>query len=147
MRDIYWFDFRRKEIRIGGKVDQKYGAILHGTYQKMMDGKVIMEGIFYKGMRHGRWIQLDKNDLLVDKEKYFRGWPKESLVAYYSREARKMKEIIPIEYGEREGNYFYFFDTGKVGVAGEYKWDHRVGDWIEYYPSGRRKMGQERTFG
>lgn len=139
VRDIYWFDFRRKEIRVGGKVDQKYGAVLHGTYQKMSDGKVIKEGIFYKGMKHGRWIELDKEDLLVDKEKYFRGWPKESLVSYYSREQQKMKEIIPIEYGEKEGNYFYFFDSGKVGVAGEYKWNNRVGDWIEYYPSGRRK--------
>lgn len=139
VRDIYWFDYRRKEIRIGGKVDQKYGAILHGSYKKMLNGKVITEGIFYKGMKHGRWIHLDKNDLLVDKEKYFFGWPKESLVTYYSREQKKLKEIIPVEYGEKEGNYFYFFDNGKVGVAGEYKWDNRVGDWIEYYPTGRRK--------
>lgn len=139
VRDIYWYDARRQEIRIGGKIDQKYGAVLHGTYKKMQGEQVIMEGIFYKGMRHGRWIQLDKNDLLVDKEKYFRGWPKESMVAYHDREREKLKEIIPIEYGDREGNYFYFFDSGKVGVAGEYNWDRRVGDWIEYYPSGRRK--------
>ncbi|MEQ8574702.1 MAG: hypothetical protein RIB63_11600, partial [Fulvivirga sp.] len=35
VRDIYWYDYRRQEIRVGGKVDQKYGAILHGTYKKM----------------------------------------------------------------------------------------------------------------
>ena len=139
VRDIYWYDFRRKEIRVGGKVDQKYGAILHGTYKKVRGTQVIVEGIFYKGLKHGRWIQLDKDDLLVDKEKYYKGWPKESLVTYYSRENQKMKEIIPIEYGEREGNYFYFFDSGQVGVAGEFHWDHKVGDWIEYYPTGRRK--------
>ncbi|MEQ8924703.1 MAG: hypothetical protein RLO81_02755 [Fulvivirga sp.] len=139
VRDIYWYDFRRKEIRIGGKVDQKYGAVLHGPYKKVRNDQVIVEGIFFKGMKHGRWIELDKDDLLVDKEKYYKGWPKESLVRYYSREQEKMKEIIPVEYGEKEGNYFYFFESGKVGVKGEYHWDHPVGDWYEYYPSGRRK--------
>ena len=139
VRDIYWYDYRRKEIRIGGKIDQKYGAILHGPYKKMRNNQVIVEGIFYKGMKHGRWIQLDNEDLLVDKEKYFKGWPKESMVSYYDRDRQQMKEIVPIEYGEREGNYYYFFDNGKVGVAGEYHWNERVGDWIEYYPTGRRK--------
>ncbi|WP_246202992.1 toxin-antitoxin system YwqK family antitoxin [Fulvivirga lutimaris] len=139
VRDIYWYDYRRKEIRVGGKIDQKYGAILHGPYTKKRGDQVIQEGIFYKGMKHGRWMEYDKEDLLVDKEKYYKGWPKESQVRYYDREHEHMREIIPIEYGEKEGNYYYFFDNGRVGVAGEYNWDHRVGDWVEYYPSGRRK--------
>ena len=139
VRDIYWYDYRRQEIRVGGKIDQKYGAILHGTYQKMQGDQVLKEGIFYKGMKHGRWMEYDKDDLLVDKEKYYKGWPRESQVSYYDREHENMKEIIPIEYGEKEGNYYYFFNDGRVGVAGEYNWDHRVGDWVEYYPSGRRK--------
>lgn len=139
VRDIYWYDYRRQEIRVGGKVDQKYGAILHGTYKKMQGDQVLKEGIFFKGMKHGRWMEYDKNDLLVDKEKYYKGWPRESQVTYYDREHDHMREIIPIEYGEREGNYYYFFEDGRVGVAGEYNWDNRVGDWVEYYPSGRRK--------
>jgi antitoxin component YwqK of YwqJK toxin-antitoxin module len=139
VRDIYWYDYRRQEIRVGGKVDQKYGAILHGTYKKMQGDQVLKEGIFFKGMKHGRWMEYDKNDLLVDKEKYYKGWPRESQVIYYDREHDHMREIIPIEYGEREGNYYYFFEDGRVGVAGEYNWDNRVGDWVEYYPSGRRK--------
>ncbi len=139
VRDIYWYDFRRKEIRIGGKIDQKYGAILHGTYKKLRGDQVLVEGIFFKGMKHGRWMQYDKEDLLVDKEKYFKGWPKESQVRYYDRGHEKMKDIVPIEYGEKEGYFYYFFENGRVGVQGEYHWDLPVGDWIEYYASGRRK--------
>ncbi len=139
VRDIFWYDYRRKEIRAGGKIDQKYGAILHGPYKKMSNNKVLVEGIFYKGLKHGRWVEYDKEELLVDKEKYYKGWPKESMVSYYDRGRQQMKEIIPIEYGEKSGNYFYFFEDGRVAVSGEYNWDIPVGDWIEYYSSGRRK--------
>ena len=77
---------------------------------------------------------------LVNKEKYFRGWPKESEVSYYDpQERKKMKEIVPIEYGEKEGFYYRFYENGQVAVMGEYQWDRRVGDWTEYYPNNRRK--------
>lgn len=139
VRDIYWIDYRRGKIRSEGKVDKEYGAILHGPYKKMYGDQVLEEGIFYKGMKHGRWVRYDKNDILVDKEKYHKGWPKESLVSYYDTKREKMKEIIPIEYGEKEGYYYYFHSNGKVAVKGEYKWDNKVDDWVEYYPNGRRK--------
>lgn len=139
VRDVYWIDYRRGKIRSEGEVDKEYGAILHGPYKKMQGDQVLEEGIFYKGMKHGRWVRYDKNDILIDKEKYYKGWPKESLVSYYDQKREKMKEIIPIEYGEKEGNYYYFHSNGKVAVKGEYKWDNKVGDWVEYYPTGRRK--------
>ncbi|WP_317191601.1 toxin-antitoxin system YwqK family antitoxin [Fulvivirga sediminis] len=139
VRDIYWVDYRRGAIRHGGEVDQEHGAVLHGPYKRMQGEQLIEEGIFYKGMKHGRWVEYDKNDLLVDKEKYYKGWPKESKVSYYDRNREKMKEIVPIEYGEKEGNYFYFHENGRVAVRGEFKWDQRVGDWVEYYTTGRRK--------
>jgi len=139
VRDIHWLDYRRKSIKVGGKIDPKYGAILHGPYKKLKGNQIIEEGIFYKGMKHGRWMMHDKNDLLMDKQKFYKGWPKESLVSYYDRERKKMKEIIPIEYGDKEGNYYYFHDNGRKAVQGEYKWDNKVGDWVEYYAGGGRK--------
>jgi len=139
VRDIYWVDYRRGSIRKGGKFDPKYGAILHGPYEKRKGDQVLEKGIFYKGMKHGRWVSFDKDNILVDKEKYYKGWPKESMVSYYGSERDKMKEIVPIEYDEKEGNYYYFHENGRVAVRGEFKWDNKVGDWIEYYPTGRRK--------
>jgi antitoxin component YwqK of YwqJK toxin-antitoxin module len=100
---------------------------------------VLEEGIFFKGTKHGRWVRKDKDNILLDKEKYYKGWPRESMVSYYDRERKKIKEIIPIEYGEKEGNYFYFHENGQVAVAGEFHWDAPVNEWVEYYPNGFRK--------
>jgi len=139
IRDVYWYDTRRQAIRVGGKIDKKYGLILHGPYQKKQGDQILEEGIFYFGVKHGRWISMDKNDLLVDKEKYYKGWPKESLVSYYDKDRTKIKEIIPIEFGEKEGNYYYFFENGLIAVQGEYHFNNKVGKWLEYHFNTQRR--------
>lgn len=140
VRDIYWFDYTRKEIRTTTSFDPKNGVLLHGPYEKRLNDVVIEKGIFYKGTKHGRWMTYSRDSVLLDKEKYFRGWPKESMVTYYDPATReRMKEIIPIEYGEKEGYYYKFHPNGRVAVKGEYHWDHKVGIWTEYYDDGRRK--------
>lgn len=140
VRDIYWYDFTRKEIRKTEKFDPAKGVLLHGPYEKRQGEIVLEKGIFYKGTKHGRWMRYDRDSVLLDKEKYFRGWPRESTVSYYDPvERRRMKEMTPIEFGEREGYYYYFHENGRLAVQGEYHWNQRVGDWVEYYPSGKRK--------
>jgi antitoxin component YwqK of YwqJK toxin-antitoxin module len=140
VRDIYWYDFTRKEIRKTEKFDPSKGVLLHGPYERRQGEIVLEKGIYYKGTKHGRWMRYDRDSVLLDKEKYFRGWPKESLVSYYDPvERKRMKEMTPIEYGEREGYYYLFHENGTIAVQGEYHWNERVGDWIEYYPNGKRK--------
>ncbi len=139
IRDIYWYDYKRRMIRKGDNYNPEDGALLHGPYKKIQNNIVLDSGVFYVGKKHGTWMYHDRNDVLVDKEKYYLGWPRESMVRYYDRERTKMKEIIPIEFGEREGYYYYFFANGKIAVRGEYRWGERVGDWTEYYPTGVRK--------
>ena len=139
-REIYWYDFRRKSIRKSRKVDEDYGVILHGPYSKIKGDKIIEKGIYYEGLKHGRWTKSTENDVLMDKKRYFKGWPKESLVRYYDKDRTKMKEIIPVQFGVTEGDYFYFHPNGNVAVSGEFSNGKRVGQWIEYYPlRGRRK--------
>lgn len=139
-RDIYWYDFARREIRKTSTFDPSKGVLLHGPYRKMQGDALLEEGIFYKGTKHGRWMRYDRDHLLLDKEKYYKGWPKESLIVYYDpAERKKIKEIIPVEYGEREGYYYRFHENGTIAVVGEFRWNERVGDWIENYESGRRK--------
>jgi antitoxin component YwqK of YwqJK toxin-antitoxin module len=140
VRDIYYYDFARRELMRTSRFDPKKGVLVHGPYQKIQNGVVLESGIFYKGLKHGRWMKYSRDSVLIDKEKYFMGWPKESLISYWDPvEKKKPKEIIPIEFGQREGNYYLFHENGQVAVTGEYKWNEKVGDWYEYYPSGRRK--------
>jgi antitoxin component YwqK of YwqJK toxin-antitoxin module len=140
--EIYWYDFRRKRIRTTPNVKEDQAAILHGTYKKLTaDGTVLVEGIFYKGTKHGRWMYYNKNDILVGKEKYSRGWLRESQMTYYDPNTRKnLQEVIPVDYGEKEGKYFYYHKSGRVAVEGTYQNDAKIGYWIEYYDfQGRRK--------
>lgn len=133
VRDIHWYNFQRKQIVIGQKVNPEFGVVLHGPYKKQRGQQVLEEGIFYKGTKHGRWVKRDVKDVLIDKEKYYRGWPKESLVRYYDVERTKLREVIPIEYGVYEGKYFYFFESGQLAVSGEYRFGGKVKRWTEYH--------------
>lgn len=140
VRDIYWYDFTRREVRKTATFDPSKGVLLHGPYKKLQAGILLEEGIFYKGAKHGRWMKYDKQNLLDDKDKFYKGWPKESIVTYYDAvEHKKVKEMIPVEIDEREGFYYLFHENGTIAVTGEYKWGEKVGDWIENYPNGKRK--------
>lgn len=143
VRDIYWYDFDRKQIRRTRTFDPAKGALLHGPYIKKRGDVIIEEGIFYVGSKHGRWVKKDTKDILVDKEGYYKGWPKESLVRFYDKERLKIKEIIPIEYGKKEGNYYYFFENGSIAMTGEYQLDRRVGKWSEFYANRRGRKIRE----
>jgi len=139
VRDIYWYDYTRREVRKTERFDPEKGVLLHGPYERRLGDVVIAKGIFYKGTKHGRWMEYNRDSTLSNKEKYFRGWPKESVVSYYDAERKKMKEITPIEYGEKDGYYYQFYENGQIAISGEYRWDQKIGDWVEYYPNKRRK--------
>jgi len=140
IRDIYWYSFERKSIQKSKSFDPAKGVLLHGPYKKTLDGLIVEEGIFFKGTKHGRWMTHDNNDILVDKKKYYKGYPKESIITYYDPTQRtKVKEIIPIENTEREGYYCRYHENGNIAVTGEYQWDERVGEWVENYPNGKIK--------
>ena len=141
VRDIYWFDLEKSQIKSRGFNPQK-GVLLHGPYSVRRDDIIIEEGIFYIGTKHGRWIRKTAQDILLDKEKYYKGWPKESRVKFYDPSTRtRIQEIIPVEYGQKEGNYYYFFKDGSRAVTGEYRYDEKVGKWTSYFENrrGRRK--------
>lgn len=139
IRDIYWYDFKKKKINNSRNFDPSKAAILHGPYRKMIGEQVLEEGIFYKGAKHGRWVRYNRNDILQAKEKYYKGWPKESLLTYWDREKTKLKEVIPVQFGEKEGYYYAFHENGALAAAGEYHFDHKIGLWREFYPDRNRR--------
>lgn len=137
--EIWWYDFTRKRVRKTGKIEDKRGVILHGPYKKIVGEQVVEEGIFYKGAKHGRWTKYDRQDILIDKQKYFKGWPKESKVRYYDDKLTKLKEVVPIVYGKKNGTYYYYHENGTVAIKGEYEEDMKIGKWVEYYPFRLRR--------
>jgi antitoxin component YwqK of YwqJK toxin-antitoxin module len=142
VRDIYWYEYKSKSVKVGGNPTPDKGMLLHGPYKVMRGGQLIEEGIIYKGTKHGRWITYRKMYdyyVLDAKEKYFRGWPKESKITYYDASHQKIREVVPIEYGKKEGNYFYFFEDGRLAVRGEYQYDQKVGTWTEFYAGPKQK--------
>lgn len=137
--DFYWYDSRAKRIKDSKNVNKKFAGVLHGPYQKIRNGEVVVEGMYWHGLKHGRWMYYDNNGILLNKEIYFKGWHKESEITYYGQDRQKIKEVVPVQYGEKEGEYYYFYPDGQMAVKGQYHFDHKVGTWIEYYPYRRRR--------
>ncbi len=138
-RDFYWYDFKKKKIVNSLKVKRANAGVMHGHYVKKLGDQVIEEGYFYKGMKHSRWVRLNRHDILQEKEYYWKGWPKESRLAYYDFERENLREVIPVHFGERSGDYFAFHENGNLAVVGHYKFDQPVGIWREYYENQRVK--------
>jgi hypothetical protein len=139
VRDVFWYDFKKKKITNSRSFDPDNAAILHGPYKKMLGEQVLEEGIFYKGVRHGRWMRYNRNDILQVKEKFYKGWAKESQVTYWDREKTKLKEVIPVQFGEKEGYYYAFHENGMLAAMGEYHFDNKIGLWREFYPEKNRR--------
>lgn len=137
--EIYWYDLDRKQIRNTGTMPENKAVLLHGPYKRTVGEQIVEEGIYYKGAKHGRWTKFNLQDILLEKRKYYQGWPKESKVKHYDEKRTKLKEVLPIVYGKRDGTYYYFHENGTIAVKGVYKEDVKIGVWTEYYPFRRRR--------
>ena len=138
-REFYWYDTKKKVIKKSLRVNERYALVLHGPYKKTLGEQIIEEGWFYKGMKHRRWVRFNRHDILQEKAYWWKGWPQESRLAYYDFQKTVLKEVIPVHFGERNGDYWAFHQDGNIAVRGEYKFDHRVGKWQEFYDGRRLK--------
>jgi antitoxin component YwqK of YwqJK toxin-antitoxin module len=148
VKDIYWFHTQKKKIFIGiiSPKDRPFARIMHGPYKKMIGGKTEEEGIYYFGSRHGRWMfekLQDDEMLLADKEKYYKGFPKESSISYFDADKTKVKEVIPIKNGEKDGEYYRFSETGNLLSEGQYEYGIKVGKWTDYFDNNKRKIKRQ----
>ncbi len=139
VQNFFWYDFKKKRIVNTTRVTREYAGVLHGHYVKKLDEQVLEEGYFYKGVKHGRWVEYNRHDILMDKKNFWKGWPKESLMSYYDFDKTQLKEVIPVHYGEKNGDYYAFHESGVIAVTGQYKFGHKVGLWREYYENQRIK--------
>lgn len=152
VKDIYWFDPVKQKIVKSHKYDPKTSKLLHGPYVKKFDNEVIERGVYYLGVKHARWekwaktktvtvkdtVEIKENQLL-SKVKYNRGWPKYAEISYYDAAKKKYKEIIPYnEEGILHGEYFKYYKSGKLAEYGKYHHGYKIGKWITYHDSRGR---------
>jgi antitoxin component YwqK of YwqJK toxin-antitoxin module len=100
--------------------------------------------MYYYGTKHKTWMLYDSKNILQDKNHYFEGWPRESRITYHERKTNVIEEIIPIQYGLEEGNYFYFYEDKQIAVTGEYEYGEKVGLWTEYWDLNSTKAIRKR---
>lgn len=153
VQDVYVWDMQKGkviEISKKEKFDPKLHKILHGPYKRMMGGNIIEQGIFYIGTKHGRWelYAPEKEEefngeeiaynILLEKKKFYKGWPKESKVTFYDAARKKVKEVYPFENGKLHGTYFYFLENGQIFKRGRYVEGKAIGLWHEYFKDRQR---------
>lgn len=141
VREVYRFYQKSARVTSSLVKDEGTGLLLHGPYKRYQNGDLVEEGNYYAGMKDGRWEKYDSKFMLVDKARWHQGVPAESRLVFYDSTHRKIKEIIPIEYGKMKGTYMAFYENGLLAEEGKYDNGVKVGRWTEFYPvnaSGRR---------
>jgi antitoxin component YwqK of YwqJK toxin-antitoxin module len=137
----YWFDPVKRKLMTGKDVDNKkyQQKILHGPYKKKIADVLVEEGWFYLGVKHGRWEKYSNSNILLEKHKYNKGFLHESKIEYFDAGGKDIKEVIPYEYGEKNGKYYRYHPNGELAEEGTYKFDKKIGVWREYYDFKKRR--------
>lgn len=138
-RTFTWFDEKNKRLSEVLTRDPKTNSLLHGPYREYRGENLVKEGHYYMGVKDGRWLQYDKNFILLDKETYNKGFYEESKISYYGSDSTRIREVIPIRFGKVSGNYYRFFENGTLAEEGRYDDGKKIGKWVEYYEGGNRR--------
>jgi len=134
VRKIFYHDYKEGQIlNVEGR-GQTLNRLLHGPYKKTVDDIVVAEGMYFYGTKHGTWMYQRTDSTLYAKEHFHKGWFKDSKITYYDDVGKtKIKEVIPYQYGKKEGGYYLFFESGNIAVRGNYIFDKKVGVWEEFH--------------
>ena len=142
--NVFVFDKDKNQIANAKTRAGLIENVLHGPYTRLVNDKVVQEGMFFHGVKHERWLDLTLQRQLSDKEHYFKGWYRDSEITYYDPDKKtKVKEVVPIQYGKKEGMYYYFYENGQLAVRGLYEFDKKVGIWEEFYDANRTTLKRE----
>ena len=89
--------------------------------KKRVNKIVIEQGQFYVGAKTGRW-EVDgatEDEILLDKKKLYKGFPKEAKITYYDANQSKIQEVTPYENGELHGVYLKILPQWRSGERGQ----------------------------
>ncbi len=136
------YHFEKQGIRQVLSPAKEEEALLHGTYIKREDGKIVVSGAYYKGLPHGRWERFTRDGFLLSKIYYDKGLPVGSIKTYH--ENKKLKAVTPIFEGRPHGFYIDFYPSGRVKTRGYYQYGKKTGLWTHYYDKSLRSGNSSR---
>ena len=139
VKSLFWYDERTKRIVEAVMRDRKTNHLMHGPYKEYRGETLVKEGFYYLGAQDGRWVTYDQDFILLDKVTYEKGFLEDAEITYYDSDSSKIKEVTPILYGEKTGDYYAFHEGGTLATEGHYDRGVKVGQWIEYYETGNRR--------
>ena len=141
----YYYDHKERKIVRTNKVVGDMGNPLHGTYLQIVNGDTTIQGIYYIGTRHGRWVQYFSGEygILRDKKYYYKGFPKDAHTTYWDTEQTRPKEVIPYQMGRKDGWYLRYYASGRLAETGLYDDDHKINIWYTYYDHSKNKNKQQ----
>lgn len=142
VRDLYWYHTKKRKIMVGPipEKEKQFAKLLHGPYEKTINKITVETGQFYVGTKTGRWetVTNTEEELLTNKQKFYKGWPKDAKISYYDADKKKVEEVMPYQDGEPHGEYFKFYENGQVAVNGKYEYGKKIGVWREYFPDKKK---------
>lgn len=134
-----WYDTKGKKLSSAVIKDKEKALLLHGSYKKYVGENLIEEGFYYMGVKDGRWVKYDTKFNLIDKAVWDKGFPAESRITYYDSAHTKVKEVVPVMFGETTGEFLQFYDEGQLMASGKLDHGKKVGRWVEYYQYRRQR--------
>lgn len=134
-----WYDTKGKKLSSAVIKEKEQALPLHGSYKKYSGENLIEEGYYYMGAKDGRWVKYDAKYNLIDKSVWENGFPAESQITYYDSAHTQIKEVVPVAFGEVEGEYMQFYKEGQLMVTGKYNAGQKIGRWVEYYQFRRQR--------
>ncbi|SHI34231.1 Antitoxin component YwqK of the YwqJK toxin-antitoxin module [Hymenobacter daecheongensis DSM 21074] len=130
----YYFDPKKRKIfKTTEELDPATAKVLHGPYKKMQGGKVVETGFFALGTRHLRWEKFNKDNILLSKNHYEMGFPRDAQVSFYANDKKRLKEVIPYAAGKIDGDYVSFLENGKREWEGQFENGKKIGEWTQYW--------------
>lgn len=136
LQEISIFDPAQSRVTTIPLKEAKNAQICHGPFKKYVNQKLVEEGFYYMGVKDGRWENYSPENELENKVYYQKGFLKGSYFQYYDASKKKIKEVIPRQYGKVRGTYQSFYANGNLKEAGKLDDSVKVGVWREYHEVG-----------
>ena len=142
VRELWWYHRKKRKVSntpIPPK-EKEYAVYLHGPYEKRINKVTVEQGQFYVGAKTGRWETNagTEDEILLEKRKFYKGFPKEAKVTYYDANQTQVQEVIPYENGELHGIYLKYYQNGTLAEEGRYEFGQKIGVWKTYFENKKR---------